>query len=78
MPVAYGKGLANPTFGKLYFDGKDLYYQGYEYDLASDTIKELNPYGLLTNIIVAGAVVVTVLAAGAFVILREIKIKRAK
>jgi len=78
VPVAYGKGLANPTFGKLYFDGKDLYYQGYEYDLASDTIKELNPYGLLTNIIVAGAVVVTVLAAGAFVILREIKIKRAK
>ncbi len=77
VPIAYGKGLQNPTFGILYYDGVDLYYQGYEYDLATDTIKELNPYTAISNILVAAAIVVTVLAVGVFVTVREIKIRRA-
>jgi len=77
VPIAYGKGLQTPTFGILYYDGVDLYYQGYEYDLATDTIKELNPYTALANILTAGAIIVAVLAVGVFVTVREIKIRKA-
>lgn len=35
--------LSNPTFGKLTFDGKNLYYQGFEYDAETDTVSEINP-----------------------------------
>ncbi len=41
--------LSNPTFGKLTFDGKDLFYQGYEYDTATDTVSEIKaPFRLST------------------------------
>ncbi len=46
IPVFTGEklhepALRNPTFGKLVYDGKDLYYQGYEYNTATGEIVEI-------------------------------------
>lgn len=69
VPIARGKNLHNPTlskstFGKLTFDGEDLYYQGYEYDAEKDTVSEIKDKKLETWEI-AVIVVVSVLVAGA-------------
>lgn len=50
VPIEFGQALhnptlSNPTFGKLVYDGKNLYYYGYEYDLENDRITKLR--GLL-------------------------------
>jgi 3',5'-cyclic AMP phosphodiesterase CpdA len=48
LPIEFGRDeglhsphLSNPTFGILRYDGEKLYYIGYQYDLATDTIIEL-------------------------------------
>lgn len=68
VPDKYGKDLhnptlANPTFGKLVFDGEDLYYYAYEYDFATGEIRELGK-GLTTKdyIVIVSAAVVAALS----------------
>lgn len=51
VPVEFGEDLhdpmlANPTFGKLIYDGEKLYYIGYEYDLETGKISEIRGKGL--------------------------------
>lgn len=51
IPLEFGKELhdptlKNPTFGKLVFDGENLYYTGYEYDLETGEIREVRASGL--------------------------------
>lgn len=46
VPVEYGQSLhdpalSNPTFGRLVYDGNNLYYYGYQYDLDSGNITKL-------------------------------------
>ncbi|MBQ9114714.1 MAG: hypothetical protein IJY07_02135 [Clostridia bacterium] len=67
VPVEFGEDLhdpmlANPTFGKLVYDGEKLYYIGYEYDLETGKISEIRGKGLdmVGQIaVVAGVAVVT-------------------
>lgn len=67
VPVEFGKEihdpmLANPTFGKLVYDGEKLYYIGYEYDLETGKISEIRGKGLDTVgqiALVAGVAVVS-------------------
>ena len=72
IPLEFGKELhdptlKNPTFGKLVFDGENLYYTGYEYDLETGEISEVRAGGLgLTEtiaIIACSAVAVGALVA---------------
>jgi hypothetical protein len=81
--------LQNPTFGKLYYDGKDLYYIGYQYNLTTGKIEELRALGkpeskepkgwMLVLIAVLGGVVCALgIAAVAMSIgLKRIKSKRS-
>ncbi len=66
VPAEFGEELhdpilANPTFGKLVYDGEKLYYIGYEYDLETGEISEIRGKSLdmTTQIaVVAGVAVV--------------------
>ena len=82
IPLEFGKELhdptlTNPTFGKLWYDGENLYYTGYEYDLEKGEIRELHDkgFGLEEQLLVAGCAAAAVIALIA--ILAGIK-KRAK
>lgn len=45
IPINYGKQtLDKPTFGKLHFDGENISYYGFEYDLKADKIIELTKF----------------------------------
>lgn len=73
--------LSNPTFGKLVFDGKNLYYQGYEYDFDTQKVIAIKPPIKFTAtelaLIIVGSVLGAAgLALGAFFILRIQKIKK--
>jgi len=70
--VEFGKDLhdphlTNPTFGKLVYDGTDLYYYGYQYDLATDEISlirgEEEKDATLWEIIVFGSLGAVLLGA---------------
>lgn len=73
--------LFNPTFGKLTFDGKDLFYQGYEYDIETDTVNEIKPPFRLsqTDIIlisVGSAVGAGGIGTGIFFLIKFLKKKK--
>lgn len=82
IPVFTGKelhnpNLRNPTFGKLVYDGKDLYYQGYEYDVASGEILEITSSKLndieITLIVVGSVLGAAGIAVGIIVLLKTKK-----
>lgn len=73
--------LSNPTFGKLTFDGKDLYYQGFEYDAETDTVIEINPPFRLSTldiiiISVGSAVGAGGIGTGIFFLIKFLKKKK--
>ncbi len=79
IPVFNGEklhdpALRNPTFGKLVYDGKDLYYQGYEYDVASGEILEIKTNKLnaieITLVVVGSVVGAAGIAIGVIVLLK--------
>jgi 3',5'-cyclic AMP phosphodiesterase CpdA len=75
IPVEFGEELhnphlANPTFGKLVYDGANLYYYGYEYDLETDSIsfirgneKSLSLWEYIVFSSIAGSVLAAVIAS---------------
>lgn len=82
IPVFTGKdlhnpNLRNPTFGKLVYDGKDIYYQGYEYDVATGEILEINSTKLnnveITLIVVGSVLGAAGIAVGIIVLLKAKK-----
>lgn len=71
VPVEFGKELhtphlSNPTFGRLVYDGADLYYYGYEYNLETGEITllrgEKNALGIW-EYIVFGTIGFSIVAA---------------
>lgn len=69
IPLEFGKdlhdtALANPTFGKLVYEDGKLYYYGYQYDTATDTITNVRGNGLTmqTQIIIVACTAVGVVA----------------
>ncbi len=73
--------LSRPTFGKLVFDGKNLYYQGYEYDFDTQKVIAIKPPLKFTTVelvlIIVGSVVGAAgLAVGAFFIIKALKAKK--
>ena len=64
VPLEYGEELhdpmlANPTFGKLVYDGEKLYYIGYEYDLETGKIVEIRGgMDLWQQVAIAGGIAV--------------------
>lgn len=71
VPVYIGTNLhdpylANPTFGKLTFDGENLFYQGYQYDEETNTAIAIDaPSSLSTENLIVIAVVSMTVAFGA-------------
>lgn len=84
VPVAFGAKLhnptlTNPTFGKLVFDGKDLYYYGYEYDISKDEIRPLGSDNLklIIGLSALAVFVAGVSIASAVSIAKTVKRKKA-
>lgn len=70
LPIEFGQKLhnptlKNPTFGKLVFDGSDLYYFGYEYDIEKDKVRLIRSDSLkaIIGLSVVGAVVISSIVA---------------
>lgn len=87
VPILVGKDLhnptlANPTFGILKYDGKDLYYEGYQYNRKKGTIKEVSIEmhfmvpAILTIVILAFAIIS--LSIGKVMVCRRSRVIRAK
>lgn len=68
VPIEFGKALhkptlKHPTFGKLSFDGENLFYEGFQYNTDTDKIVSVRSIGLLWwhyLLIAGGAVLVVV------------------
>ncbi|MBO5775960.1 MAG: metallophosphoesterase, partial [Clostridia bacterium] len=64
VPLEFGEDLhnptlANPTFGKLVYDGEKLYYIGYEYDMETGKIVEIRGgMDLWEQVAIAGGIAV--------------------
>lgn len=87
VPVEFGKDLHNPTlskptFGKLTYDGTNLYYTGYEYDSATATVSALRPAadeGLKWwqwTLIVAGGLALG--TGSALIVAKRVKVNKEK
>jgi len=82
VPVNYGKDLhdpmlGDPVFGKLSFDGKDLYFEAYQYDLETGEITELKTENNTLVIVVISVVSVFVLGGGVALTVIYLKKKKA-
>lgn len=82
IPVRYGEELHAPTlsrpvFGRLYYDGEELYYEAYEYDLETGEINELKPKNNIIAIIAVVAGSSAVLSGGIAITVIHLKKKRA-
>lgn len=88
VPVYNGKqlhnpALSNPTFGKLVFDGDNLYYQGYQYNYQTGEFSAIDKpkeglAGWEIALIVIGSVIGGGgMAVGAYFIVKTLKAKKA-
>lgn len=84
MPIDFGASLHDPylkhsTFGKLTFDGTDLYYEGYMYDAENDKVMPVRG-GSVGPVETAVAVALSVVVTGgiAYALAAISKARRAK
>ena len=80
VPVFFGKELHDPTldnpvFGRLVYDGSDLFFEAYQYDLATGEITQLLPKKY-TALIVLIAISVIVFAGAVAIVALYYKNKR--